>query len=544
MSATQVAPNRGGLSKVWSRVGTSIDVAKFVLQPLTLDRAMAHIGRRMASRNEGFLRMMDQTIWPYPESPYHRLLSWAKWTPERVRDAVKGGGVESTLQSMLDAGVYVTFDEFKGRVPIEREGFSAQFKEDDFNNLSVLPSFEVRTSGTRSRGSSVPASLEYVADQRAPVWRITLEVLGAGKSPVLIWLHSRTASGRAWWLALAHMGRPPLRWFSIVDTKGGTSGGHEAMFGLLQMMAKLKGMQLPPVEIAPFEDVDVVLDAVLDARRRHGSCALITTPSAATRLALQAEKRGTDLKHVALLVGAEPLTPGKNADILRTGARIGVRYNFTEAGAVGCPCGNPATFDDVHLMADAFALVRRRREFNGGAADAFVFTSLLPSTPRLLFNAEADDFGDVTERSCGCIWDQLGMRVHISNIRSFSKLTGEGLTLLGTDVVHVIEEILPREFGGRSIDYQTGRGGRRPARDPTASDRQPIGWPDRRRARHQDIRRRTPGAGTAAQFLPAAALGTGRDHSGRSAGTDRDRGREAPSFPYASFAGAPASADR
>jgi hypothetical protein len=219
-------------------------------------------------------------------------------------------------------------------------------------------------------------------------------------------------------------------------------------------MAKLKGMHLPPAEIAPFEDVDVVLGAVLDARRRHGSCLVITTPSAATRLALQAEARGTDLKNVAVLVGAEPLTPGKNADILRMGARIGVRYNFTEAGAVGCPCGNPATFDDVHLMADAFALVRRPREFNGVSEDAFVFTSLLPTSPKLLFNAESDDFGDVTERSCGCIWDQLGMRTHLSTIRSFSKLTGEGLTLLGTDVVHVIEEVLPREFGGRSIDYQ------------------------------------------------------------------------------------------
>jgi hypothetical protein len=181
---------------------------------------------------------------------------------------------------------------------------------------------------------------------------------------------------------------------------------------------------------------------------------VVTTPSAATRLAMQAELRGTDLQRVALLVGAEPLTPGKNADITRMGARVGVRYNFTEAGAVGCPCGHPATFDDVHLMMDAFALVRRRREFNGGAADAFVFTSLLPTSPKLLFNAESDDFGDVTERSCGCIWDQLGMRVHISNIRSFSKLTGEGMTLLGTDVVRVIEEVLPQTFGGRSIDYQ------------------------------------------------------------------------------------------
>ena len=33
-------------------------------------------------------------------------------------------------------------------------------------------------------------------------------------------------------------------------------------------------------------------------------------------------------------------------------------------------------------------------------------------------------------------------------------MTGEGVTVLGTECVRILEEVLPREFGGRSIDYQ------------------------------------------------------------------------------------------
>jgi len=33
-------------------------------------------------------------------------------------------------------------------------------------------------------------------------------------------------------------------------------------------------------------------------------------------------------------------------------------------------------------------------------------------------------------------------------------LTGEGATVLGTNCVHIIEEVLPKTFGGQSVDYQ------------------------------------------------------------------------------------------
>ncbi len=39
-------------------------------------------------------------------------------------------------------------------------------------------------------------------------------------------------------------------------------------------------------------------------------------------------------------------------------------------------------------------------------------------------------------------------------MRSSDKLTGEGVTFIGTDLVNIIEEILPAKFGGASTDYQ------------------------------------------------------------------------------------------
>jgi hypothetical protein len=86
--------------------------------------------------------------------------------------------------------------------------------------------------------------------------------------------------------------------------------------------------------------------------------------------------------------------------------------------------------------------------------DAFLFTSLLPSAPKVLLNVESGDYGIVERRDCGCGLAALGLRDHISEIRSFEKLSGEGMTFVQTDLLRVVEEVLPARFGGTSADYQ------------------------------------------------------------------------------------------
>lgn len=48
----------------------------------------------------------------------------------------------------------------------------------------------------------------------------------------------------------------------------------------------------------------------------------------------------------------------------------------------------------------------------------------------------------------------LGFDLHLRDIRSYEKLTSEGMHFLGTELIALLEEVLPRAFGGGPSDYQ------------------------------------------------------------------------------------------
>jgi hypothetical protein len=64
------------------------------------------------------------------------------------------------------------------------------------------------------------------------------------------------------------------------------------------------------------------------------------------------------------------------------------------------------------------------------------------------------DYATVTERECNCLFGQMGMTTHLSGIRSYEKLTGEGVTFIGSLLFTLVEEVLPSQFGGQVNDYQ------------------------------------------------------------------------------------------
>ena len=53
-----------------------------------------------------------------------------------------------------------------------------------------------------------------------------------------------------------------------------------------------------------------------------------------------------------------------------------------------------------------------------------------------------------------CPLAALGYRTHFHTIRSHEKLTSEGMTFLGHDLIRLVEEVLPAQFGGGPTDYQ------------------------------------------------------------------------------------------
>jgi hypothetical protein len=72
----------------------------------------------------------------------------------------------------------------------------------------------------------------------------------------------------------------------------------------------------------------------------------------------------------------------------------------------------------------------------------------------VLLNVSLGDDGVLTRRRCGCALEELGWTTHLHAVRSFEKLTAGGMTLLDTDAVAALEEMLPARFGGSAADYQ------------------------------------------------------------------------------------------
>jgi hypothetical protein len=125
-------------------------------------------------------------------------------------------------------------------------------------------------------------------------------------------------------------------------------------------------------------------------------------------------------------------------------------------GRVGIGCAHPADENDVHVLLDVVAVVGWPRLLPGTdeTITSFHVTSLHPSASKLLLNVEFDDYGLVEDRACGCPLEALGLSLHLRQIRSFGKLVGEGVSLMGSDMVRILEEVLPARFGGSPLDYQ------------------------------------------------------------------------------------------
>lgn len=81
-------------------------------------------------------------------------------------------------------------------------------------------------------------------------------------------------------------------------------------------------------------------------------------------------------------------------------------------------------------------------------------SALRPTARFVVLNLELGAQAVLGPRACGCLLKALGWRVHLHAVRSYEKLTGEGMTFLDVDVVRVLEEVLPARFGGDPMQYQ------------------------------------------------------------------------------------------
>ena len=111
--------------------------------------------------------------------------------------------------------------------------------------------------------------------------------------------------------------------------------------------------------------------------------------------------------------------------------------------------------DDVHILEDKIAVIQKERSGGSGKpVPVNLYATLLPTTPKLMLNVESDDHGVMVHRHCGCLLDELGYNLHLHSIRSWEKLTSEGMNFNGSEILRLVDEVLTSCFGGSPTDYQ------------------------------------------------------------------------------------------
>jgi hypothetical protein len=132
------------------------------------------------------------------------------------------------------------------------------------------------------------------------------------------------------------------------------------------------------------------------------------------------------------------------------------RYGMAEVGNIALGCPFPAAIDDLHVLTDKLAVLQRDKPIgaSGEAVPALVYTTLHLSSPKLMLNTESGDYGTLTTRDCDCALGKLGFTTHLTGLRSYDKLTSEGVTFMGSELYRLVEETLPARFGGSATDYQ------------------------------------------------------------------------------------------
>jgi hypothetical protein len=216
------------------------------------------------------------------------------------------------------------------------------------------------------------------------------------------------------------------------------------------MMSRGLGRPVPRPEHVPLEEAGRVAAWLAQQASRGRPAVLNTNSASAVRVAMAARAARIDIGGTLFRCGSEPLTDGKLDAIIAAGARAVCNYSMSEIGRIGFACAQPAAIDDVHLLTDKVAVIQRPRK----EVPINLYTTLLPTTPKLMLNAESDDYGTLVARDCGCDLSRLGYHLHFHTIRSVDKLTSEGMTFIGNDLVRLVEEVLPRRFGGGATDWQ------------------------------------------------------------------------------------------
>jgi len=433
----------------------ALGLRNFLKEQISLEQSREIIRERLQNREGSLLAIVKKAIYENKSSPYLKLLRSAGCEFDDFKQMVVSEGIEPALRKLSKESIYITVDEFKGKKEVIRGSETFSFKEKDFDNPFLSQYFEARSGASRSAGTRILFDFDFLA-QESVYYSAILDANHAYGDPFSLWVPILPGGGPLIMLLFRKGGKPPVKWFSPVDEKGFMpSLKHRLGNNYIVWVGKAFGAKWSGPDYVAMDEALIVARWIAQTLKELGGCCLNTYVSAAVRVCQAARENNLDISGAKFIVSGEPLTQTKIREIESVGATAFCYYWFTEAGFIGGSCPN-STEGDMHLYKDSVAVIQHQREVPHAkvSVDAFLFTSLLPSAPKVLLNVESGDYGEIDTRSCGCRFDDLGLIDHIYNVRGFDKLTSAGMTFVGTDLIRIIEEVLPAKFGGAYTDYQ------------------------------------------------------------------------------------------
>ena len=341
----------------------------------------------------------------------------------------------------------------KGRVPLIRNG-TLTVTPASFRNPHLRSAYESESGGSTGSGTRVEHDLEHLAIRSAHLL-LTYHAHGSLQLPFAVWRGVLPdGSGLNNILSGAHHGRMPVKWFSpnVPGAPAPALRFRLATYGTV-IAGRLAGAAFPWPEKVPIDQAIVIARWAREMIERHGGCQINAPVSRALRIAVAAREAGIDLTGAVFVIAGEPATPAKVAGILASGASCYTTYGFVEAGRVAMGCARPSSSNDLHILTDAFAVLPFPRRVPGTdvEVDTLNITSLLLTTPQICSTQKWTTTAS-SRSALRLALDRFGHHLHVRDIHSFRKLTGEGHPRWREIIDH--GRVLPARFGGSALDYQ------------------------------------------------------------------------------------------
>ncbi len=433
-----------------------INTRKFLQKEISLSECHDIIKKGMMYREENFLAYIKEIIYENKKSPYLEFLKLSHIDYEDIKKIVSRQGIEKTLTILKEEGVYITFEEFTGKKEAVRKGKRFKFKKEDFLNPFINRWGEAISGASRGRGTKIQFGVGFLM-QRLVHEAIIFELHKIIDAPLALWYPPAPSVISLYPLRLQKLGILPKARFSQIKTRNENTSllGETLSFLKDYAIRNFEGIKYPPAQYVSLGEAYIIAKWAAETIKEHTRCTIQTYVSSAVRICAIAKEKGLNITGTKFVLSSEPLTERKRKEIEDAGCKVLITYYFTEGGLAGCSCDNPENkTDEIHFFKDSFAVIQNTSEMTSDKINLFLFTSLYLGSPIVMLNMENGDYGIIEEKKCGCLFDEYSFFDHIYNIRSYEKITSEGMTFYTNDIVNAVEKEFPKEFGGSSIDYQ------------------------------------------------------------------------------------------